>query len=93
MQRDLTDLPRCRARGVQEVPGRDRQGCPDRVGRLPGVVTTSRRNKTPAINEWLARHPRFHMHFTLPGRVGSTRSCGKEMAAVLLGKSIHSVWS
>lgn len=24
-------------------------------------------HKTPAINEWLARHPRFHMHFTPTG--------------------------
>ena len=24
-------------------------------------------HKTPAINDWLARHPRFHMHFTPTG--------------------------
>jgi transcriptional regulator with XRE-family HTH domain len=31
-------------------------------------------HKTPAINAWLARHPRFHMHFTPPDRAGSTKS-------------------
>jgi transposase len=24
-------------------------------------------HKTPAINDWLAKHPRFHMHFTPTG--------------------------
>lgn len=24
-------------------------------------------HKTPIVNEWLARHPRFHVHFTTPG--------------------------
>jgi transposase len=27
-------------------------------------------HKTPAINEWLARHPRFHLHFTPTGSSG-----------------------
>ena len=31
-------------------------------------------HKTPAIKAWLARHPRFHMHFTPTGSPGSTRS-------------------
>jgi len=31
-------------------------------------------HKTPAIRRWLARHPRFHLHFTPPGPRGSTRS-------------------
>ena len=34
-------------------------------------------HKTPAIRDWLARHPRFHVHFTptgaRPARRGSTR--------------------
>jgi hypothetical protein len=33
-------------------------------------------HKTPAINAWLQRHPRFHIHFTRPVRRGSTRSSG-----------------
>ena len=24
-------------------------------------------HKTPAVNEWIARHPRFHVHFTPTG--------------------------
>ena len=24
-------------------------------------------HKTPAVNDWLAKHPRFHMHFTPTG--------------------------
>ena len=33
-------------------------------------------HKTPAINAWLAKHPRFHLHFTRPASKlpGSTRS-------------------
>jgi transposase len=31
-------------------------------------------HKTPEIQAWLARHPRFNIHFTPPGPVGSTRS-------------------
>ena len=31
-------------------------------------------HKTPAIRDWLARHPRFHLHFTRPARPGSIRS-------------------
>ncbi|GAA2899763.1 hypothetical protein GCM10020220_106580 [Nonomuraea rubra] len=31
-------------------------------------------HKTPAIRAWLARHLRFHMHFTPTGSSGSTRS-------------------
>ena len=30
-------------------------------------------HKTPAIRDWLARHPRFHVHFTRPAHRGSTR--------------------
>jgi transposase len=33
-------------------------------------------HKTPAIKSWLARHPRFHVHFTRRARRGSTRSSG-----------------
>jgi hypothetical protein len=33
-------------------------------------------HKTNMINNWLARHPRFHVHFTRPDRPGSTRSNG-----------------
>jgi len=31
-------------------------------------------HKTPAINDWLAAHPRFHPHFTPPVPPGLTRS-------------------
>jgi hypothetical protein len=30
-------------------------------------------HKTPAIQDWLARHPRFHLHFTPSAPPGSTR--------------------
>ncbi len=31
-------------------------------------------HKHPTLKAWLAKHPRFHMHFTPPRRPGSTRS-------------------
>jgi transposase len=33
-------------------------------------------HNTPEIRAWLARRSRFHIHFTPPDRVGSTRSSG-----------------
>jgi transposase len=33
-------------------------------------------HKAPVIQAWLARHPRFCLHFTRPARPGSTRSSG-----------------
>ena len=31
-------------------------------------------HKTPAIHQWLLKHPRFHLHFTPPAPAGSTSS-------------------
>jgi DDE superfamily endonuclease len=31
-------------------------------------------HKTPAVKRWLLRHPRFHLHFTLPAAPGLTWS-------------------
>jgi hypothetical protein len=28
------------------------------------IVDNSSTNKTPSVQRWLVRHPRFHMHFT-----------------------------
>ncbi|CAM5732607.1 IS630 family transposase [Streptomyces hirsutus] len=33
-------------------------------------------HKTPAIQRWLAAHPRFHVHFTPTSTPGSTRLSG-----------------
>ena len=47
-------------RSVREFPdgGRRRPRSGRRLGVCPGV------HLTPAVREWLAKHPRFHMHFT-----------------------------
>src|SRR5688500_7874509 len=31
------------------------------------ILDNSSTHKTPAIHRWLARHPRFHLHFTPTG--------------------------
>lgn len=33
------------------------------------VVDNLSTHKTPAVKAWLARHPRFHVHFTRPRRL------------------------
>lgn len=60
---DLVDPPQAPLGGVQEVPRQDRQdrsGGPD-VHVICDNYTT---HKHPTIQTWLAKHPRFHMHFT-----------------------------
>ena len=51
---------------VQEVPDHDRQDRARRPGR-PLICDNYGTHKTPAIKAWLAKHPRFHMHFTPTG--------------------------
>jgi transposase len=34
--------------------------------------------KTPAVNEWIARHPRFHIHFTPTGDGTKTAHVGRQ---------------
>jgi hypothetical protein len=53
-------------RGVPPVPDRDQQGRPRRSGRAPDL-RQPRHPHTPAIRDWLARHARFHLHFTPTG--------------------------
>ena len=69
---ECTAAPRS---GVQKVPGRDRQDGPARAGHPPGLRQL-RHPQDPRDQGWLARHPRFHMHFTPTGSPGSTRSSG-----------------
>ena len=64
--RDLRTAPPAPGGGVQEVPRRDRQGRPRRAGRAPGL-RQPRHPQDPGDQDWLARHPRFHMHFTPTG--------------------------
>ena len=40
------------------------------------VLDNSKTHKTPAVQRWLLRHPRFRFHFTPPARRGSTSSSG-----------------
>ena len=49
---------------VQEVPGNDRPRGPGPVSTSTSCSTTPRTHKTPAIQSWLAAHPRFVLHFT-----------------------------
>jgi transposase len=48
---------------VQEVPDHIDKQVPDHLD-VHLVCDNYGTHKTPAINVWLAKHPRFHMHFT-----------------------------
>ena len=51
---------------LREVwPESKEQGC--WVHRTANVLDNHAAHKTPAIQRWLARHPRFHLHFTPTG--------------------------
>jgi transposase len=39
-------------------------------------------HKTPAIRDWLARHPRFHLHFTPTGSSWINQVVRHEVARV-----------
>jgi hypothetical protein len=41
---------------------------------VPLVRDNHGTHKTPAMQDWLARHPRFPVHFTPTGQAGSTKS-------------------
>ena len=56
-------LPAAPAPGVPEVPQAHRQGRPEGPD-LHLVLDNYATHKTPAIKEWLLKHPRFHLHFT-----------------------------
>ena len=43
---------------------------------LASWAANSSTHKTPAVHRWLARHPRFHLHFTRPAPLGSIWSSG-----------------
>ena len=64
--RDQPAAPPAPRDRVQEVPDRDRQGRPGRPGRAPGLRQL-RHPQDPGVKAWLARHPRFHLHFTPTG--------------------------
>ena len=44
---------------------------PGRAGPAPGLDNYAT-HKTPAVKQWLIRHPRFHLHFTPTTAPGST---------------------
>ncbi|GAA5006229.1 IS630 family transposase [Actinopolymorpha pittospori] len=48
-------------------------------------------HKTPAINDWLARHPRFHMHFTPTGAswINQVERWFAFLTDQLLRRSVH----
>ena len=63
-QRDRRhDRPASR-RGVPAVLEPDRQARSPRASTCTSCWTTSSTHKTPSIQRWLVRHPRFTLHFT-----------------------------
>ncbi len=74
--RDLPAAPPPPGRGVQEIPGPDRQERARRPGRAPRSATTSPPTRPPSSSAWLARHPRFACTSRPLAHPGSTRSSG-----------------
>ena len=64
--RDLPDPPPAPRGGVQEVPVAIDKAVPAGLG-VHLVCDNLATCKTPAIQDWLARHPRFRLHFTPTG--------------------------
>jgi transposase len=49
-------------------------------------------HKHPRVKAWLARHPRFHLHYTPPTRVGSIRwSAGARSSPTARSAAVRSV--
>jgi transposase/transcriptional regulator with XRE-family HTH domain/transposase-like protein len=49
---------------VPQLAGPDEPGGEPHVLHIHIVADNYATHKTPAVQEWLAKHPRFHMHFT-----------------------------
>ena len=60
---DLGDDAAAPRRGVPPLPQPDRRHCARRARRARRLDNSST-HKTPAIQRWLVRHPRFTLHFT-----------------------------
>ena len=89
---------RHRSQGVLAVPAHDRRGGARSKLDVHLVMDNYGTHKTPTVKRWLARHPRFHVHFTpppLPGSIksnaGSPRSRSARSAAALTAVRLN--WS
>ena len=52
-------------------------------------------HKTPAIRDWLARHPRFHLHFTPTGSswINQVERWFGLLTEQLIRRGVHQTWS